>query len=53
VVGSIETIRTVLNAATAQKMYGKKYAWYAITKVSKIHCMQVFTEYVYRASFLL
>ncbi|KAF2353180.1 Receptor ligand binding region [Trinorchestia longiramus] len=32
VVGSQNTIRKVLEAANAEKMFGKKYSWYTITK---------------------
>ncbi|KAL7645090.1 UNVERIFIED_CONTAM: hypothetical protein RMT77_003468 [Armadillidium vulgare] len=31
-VGSLQTIRNVLEAATANMMFGRKYSWYALTK---------------------
>uniref|UniRef100_A0A2P2I0J5 Ionotropic receptor 25a-like n=1 Tax=Hirondellea gigas TaxID=1518452 RepID=A0A2P2I0J5_9CRUS len=32
VVGSLATIRKVMTAGNAQKMFGMKYSWYAVTK---------------------
>lgn len=39
VVGSRETISRVLDAATANGMFGRKYSWYALSKVRLRHLL--------------
>ena len=34
ILGRLSTIKTVLDAANANKFFGRKYAWFAITQVS-------------------